>query len=86
MYTSGVRLSNLRHRHAPSHPVPRLSRHADRHLARGVVGDRPRVRVVRPELHVVVVRAKVGDLVFRLDVAVLGRAHVDADSGLVDNP
>ena len=55
-----------------------------RDLAGRIVGHGARVVVVRPELGVVVEPLELVDLVFGLDVAVLGDADVDADLGLVD--
>ena len=49
-----------------------------RDFAGGVVGDRPRVVIMRPEFDVVVEFGNRMDLVLRLHVAVLGAADVDA--------
>ena len=58
--------------------------HVQRHLPGRAVGYRPRVVVVRPVLDVVIVLAEVVNLVFGLDVAVLGGADVNADPAFVE--
>ena len=58
--------------------------HVERDLAGRVVGHRPRVVVVRPDLRVVVVALDLVDFVLGLDVAVLGDADVDADPLAID--
>ena len=40
--------------------------------------------MVRPELYVVTILADVVDLVFGLDIAMLGHSQIDAHSGAVD--
>ena len=55
-----------------------------RDFAGRIVGHRPRIVVMRPILGVVVVAFELVDFVFRLDVAVLGHADVNADPRAVD--
>ena len=53
--------------------------HVDGDFAGGAVGHGPRVMVVRPDFHVVVVLLDVVYLVLCLYVAVLGDPEIDAD-------
>ena len=55
-----------------------------RDFAGRIIGDGPRIVVVRPIARVVVVALELVNLVFGLDVAVLGHAEVNADAALVD--
>ena len=56
----------------------------ERHLPGRVVGDRPRVVVMRPDAGVVAEFRDLVDFVLGFDVAVLGDADVDADTALMD--
>ena len=55
-----------------------------RNLAGRVVGHGPRIVMVRPILGVVIIPLEEVDFVLRLDVAMLGHAHVDADRRAID--
>ena len=58
--------------------------HVQGHFSRRVVGNCTGIMMVRPELYVVTILADVVDLVFGLDIAMLGHSQIDAHSGAVD--
>lgn len=58
--------------------------HVQRDLASRVIGDSPRIMVMRPVVGVVVVPLDFVDLIFRFDIPVLGHSDINADSRSIE--